>query len=482
MYPTLPSTAARPPVVTYLNSGDRTYTSVRIAPSHSGLHKSIRNPHTLSGWRVTAAGVEPWRWNGTVEHKNWLYLTFPEITENLYPCSDIFRMDLKDTLRLLEHFFSTLQQLSEQENFDPDALYLCASFFDEEGNLYILHPQIAQFTQQNFEQLCPVPDKDATGPVGRRELVPVSAYLLQLNILNIQTQEKQAQLNETQVKSHLHTVFPELHPRIAAFLFHTINRQSTVGSAREDLRAASEELAAWRKTDIVENIHIDTAEERRSQAVSLEKSLRKREKLRALRKRHGSTAILTITALVVIGFFAAPFVQRAFEPDITEGLSPSEVIELFYTSQNSLNHEAMAECTTRSIGNSHINQVTTLFVIARVRQGVEMKDVFTPAPDWIESGKPELQDSSFVFGITDLNIRKTEEANQFEVSYIKWSTLPPEAEKLSSENEQAKISSTGQVQAFRINEHLHMIQSSKGWKIDRIEVQQEQPYRFRTQS
>ena len=476
------STEVRPPIVTDLNSGERTYTSLRIAPSHSGLHKAIRNPHTLSGWRVTASGVESWRWNGTVEHQNWLYLTFVDVAEGLHPCSDIFKMDLKDTLRMLEHFLSTLHQLSVQENFEPDALYLSSSFFDAEGNLYFLHPEIAQLTQQNFEQLCPTPGMDETGPVGRRELVPMTAYLLQLNILNKHLSEKQQELDAAQVKTHLHTVFPELSPRIADFLFDTVNRQTTHESTHDDLSHTAEEVAAWRKADVVEDIHMEKAEERRSKAVNVEKSLRKREKLRTLKKRHGSTAILTLAALVVIGFFAAPFVQRAFEPDITEGLSPTEVIELFYTSHNSLNHEAMAECTTSSIGNSHINQVTTLFVIARIRQGVEMKDVFTPAPEWIEAGKPELKDNSFVFGITELNIRKAEGSNQFDASYIKWSTLPPDAEELTSETEQAQVSSTGQVRAFRITERLHMIESPKGWKIDRIEVRQEEPYQFRTQS
>lgn len=476
------STEIRPPAVTQLSSGERTYTSIRIAPAHSGLHKAIRNPHTLSGWRVTANGVGQWRWNGTVEHQDWLYLTFADVAEGLYPCTDIFRMELKDTLQMLERFLSTLQQVSEQEDFEPDALYLSSSFFDEEGSLYILHPQIAQFTQQNFEQLCPTPGMDETGPVGRRELVPMTAYLLQLNLLNRHSQEKQPQLDAAQVKTHLHTVIPELNPRIADFLFHSINRQSTARSPREDLREAAEEAAAWRKADVIEKIHMDKAEERRTKAVSVQKSLRKREKLRRIKKKHGSTAILTIAALVVIGFFAAPFVQRAFEPDITEGLSPTEVIELFYTSQNSLDHETMGECTTGSIGNSHINQVTTLFVIARIRQGVEMKDVFTPAPDWIEAGKPELKDNSFVFGVTELNIRKVEGSNQYEASYIKWSTLPPDAEELTSENEQALVTSTGQVRAFLTSERLHMIESSKGWKIDRIEMQQEESYQVRTRS
>ena len=469
------STEANPPTVTRLKSGDRSYTSVRIAPSHSRLHKAIRNPQSLSGWRISPAGVEPWRWSGTIEHRDWLYLTFAEGESELYPFTDVFRSEPEAALHMLDHFLHSLYHIAEQEDFEPDALFLGCSYLDDEGRLYILHPQIAQLTQQHFEQLCPTPGMDQYGPVGRRELVPMCAYLLQLNILNRKADQELTAEDDSLVKTHIHTVVPELNQRIADYLFHTINRQTAVSDVREDIHQAAEEISAWRESDIFEPIHLDKAEERRSAAAAVEKSLRKREKLRSFKKKHGSTVILVAAALVALAFFAAPFVKRATEPHITEGLSPTEVIELFYTSQNSLNHEAMAECTTSSIGNSHINQVTTLFVIARVRQGVEMKDVFTPAPEWIEAGKPELKDNKFVFGITELEVRSTQQNNQYEVSYIKWSTLPPDAEELTSENEQAQVSSTGQVRAIRTTERLHMTETSHGWKIDSIKLQQQEP-------
>ena len=469
------STEITPPPVTRLRSGDRSDISVRIAPSHSRLHKAIRNPQALSGWYVNRAGIQPWKWNGTVEHQEWLYLTFADISVDIYPFSDVFRKELKAALPMIEFWLDSLSQIAQAEKFEPDALVLTASYFDEEGNLYILHPEIAQLTQQHFEELCPTPGMDQHGPVGRKELIPMTAYLLQMNILDTNADDGHAPEGDSLVKAHLHTVVPELNPHIAEFLFRTINRQNTVTSVVEDIRSTADEIATWQKTEPFEQVHLDEAEERRSAAVSAEKTLRKREKIRQFRKKHGSTTILTAAALVAIAFFVAPFIKRAAEPHVTEGLAPTEVIELFYTSHNSLNHEAMAECTTSSIGNSHINQVTTLFVIARIRQGVELKDVFTAAPEWIEAGKPELKDSNFVFGITELEISRTEERNQFEASYIKWTTLPPDAEELTSETEQAQVTSTGQVRASRVTERLQMTETDKGWKIDKIDLIQQEP-------
>lgn len=469
------STEITPPAVTRLGSGESSYTSVRIAPSHSRLHKIIRNPQSLSGWCVNAAEVQPWKWNGTVEHRQWLYLTFADMPAELYPFTDVFRKEIKAALPMIEVWLQSLHRIAQQEGFEPDALMLAASYFDEEGHLYFLHPEIAQLTQRHFEELCPTPGMEEYGPVGRKELVPMTAYLLQLNILNTKAGDRRLSAEEPLHKTHLHSVIPELNPRIADFLFRTVNRQASATSVLEDIRQAAAELSACREADLFEQVHLEVAEERRSTAVSAEKSLRKRERMRSFRKKHGATIMLTAAVVVAIAFFAAPFVQRAGEPDVTEGLTPTEVIELFYTSHNSLNHEAMAECTTSSIGNSHINQVTTLFVIARVRQGVEMKDVFTPAPEWIQAGKPELNDSNFVFGITDLNISRTEQKNQFEASYIKWTTLPPDAEELTSENEQAQITSTGKVRSLRVSERLDLTETSKGWKIDKIELIQQAP-------
>jgi len=225
---------------------------------------------------------------------------------------------------------------------------------------------------------------------------------------------------------------------------------------------------------------LEQAEKRRKVADAAEQAVLKKEKRRNFKKNHGSTVFITAAALIVLAFFASPFVKNAFEPDITEGLTPVQVIELFYQSQNSLDHEAMNECTTSSTGKAYINQVTTLFVISRVRQGIEMKDVFTSAPEWIAAGLPELKESSFVYGVSDLKIRDTGKNRQFEVSFIQWSTLPPKAEGLTSEEEMAEVVSTGEVQAFRVKETVNMTETSKGWKIDRIERTHYEPYNFRT--
>ena len=59
-------------------------------------------------------------------------------------------------------------------------------------------------------------------------------------------------------------------------------------------------------------------------------------------------------------------------------------------------------------------------------------------------------------------------------------TLPPKAEELTAEEEMAEVAPTDEVQAFRVKETVHMIETSKGWKIDRIERTHYEPYDFRT--
>ncbi|MCF7913622.1 MAG: hypothetical protein K9L66_00490 [Spirochaetaceae bacterium] len=484
-----------PPLVTPLISGEHKYTGIRIAPAHSGLHKTIRNPQSLSGWYVSENNISPWQWNSTMEHQKWLYLTFSDTSQDLHPLSDIFHMKIEGTLRMLERYLRALNSLANREKLDANALYLSASFYDESGNFYFLNPQIAQLTQQNYEQLIGTPEKNGTGAIGgQQEILPVLANHLQLQLLRNSNQAS----SQTRTPLHLHTQLPQLNPRIADFLFKQVNNR--LSSSRSDARTAArgraarassspfadkilefaDEISLWLDSTVFENIHLEQAEERRKDANAAEQAIRKREKRRNFKKNHGSTVFISAAALLALAFFASPFVKNAFEPDITVGLTPVEVIELFYQSQNSLDHEAMNECTSSSAGKAYINQVTTLFVISRVRQGIEMKDVFTPAPEWVAAGQPELKDTSFVFGITDLNIRATSENRQFEVAFIKWSTLPPKAEELTSEEKMAEVASTDEVQAFRVKETVHLIDTSKGWKIDRIERTHYEPYDFRT--
>ncbi|HKK64327.1 MAG TPA: hypothetical protein VJ967_00635, partial [Clostridia bacterium] len=90
-----------PPLVTRLSSAEHKYTGIRIAPAHSGLHKTIRNPQSLSGWYVSEKDISPWQWNSTMEHQKWLYLTFSDTSPDLRPLSDVFHMKIDGTLRIL---------------------------------------------------------------------------------------------------------------------------------------------------------------------------------------------------------------------------------------------------------------------------------------------------------------------------------------------------------------------------------------------
>jgi len=107
-------------------------------------------------------------------------------------------------------------------------------------------------------------------------------------------------------------------------------------------------------------------------------------------------------------------------------------------------------------------------VISRIRQGVERKEVFTGAPEWIEAGKPPVQGNNYIFGATDLQITPVDlqqDRAVFEADYIQWTTLPPEAENLTNEEDQLQVASTGQVEAFSMKVRLELMNTRKGWKI-----------------
>lgn len=240
------------------------------------------------------------------------------------------------------------------------------------------------------------------------------------------------------------------------------------------------QLADMETTGFFEDLNPRSKSERLESAQKLTRKIEQRRSRIFFKKKYGPKILLAVAAAATLLFFASPFIRKAFERDITEGLPPEEVISLFYESQNDLDHEVMQECTEKGAGKAQMNQVTNLFVITRIREGVERKAVFTPAPVWIEAGKPPVGQDAFVFGITDLQIRsldRTENRAVFLAEYTRWTTLPQESAEEPSASEAAQISSTGQVKAYSIADHLELEKTRKGWKIIVLNEQSRRPVR-----
>jgi hypothetical protein len=140
-----------------------------------------------------------------------------------------------------------------------------------------------------------------------------------------------------------------------------------------------------------------------------ERFLLKREK--AVRTgrflRRNRAAILAVAgALVIAALVTGSLIRSQLDRPSTRGMDPAAVVESYYNAINALDHEMLGACVTGGAGKDDINMVTNLYVVSRIRQAYEAREVFINPKEWRENGGG-VSDKA-VFGIGDLDIREAE--------------------------------------------------------------------------
>lgn len=101
------------------------------------------------------------------------------------------------------------------------------------------------------------------------------------------------------------------------------------------------------------------------------------------------------------------------------GEDPAGVIHSYYAAVNRLDYEQMENCLIRSKTDPLTREVAHISVLVRIRSEAERADPFIPADRWIERGKPSLEPSEILYGISDLEVNPSA-SGYFTVTYKKW--------------------------------------------------------------
>ena len=144
-------------------------------------------------------------------------------------------------------------------------------------------------------------------------------------------------------------------------------------------------------------------------------------------RRTGGWPLIVAVVVIAAGAGVGSILSKVLAPRVTRGFSPSQVVETFYTSMNTLDHQTMQACVVGRAGREQINEATTLYVTSRVTQGYEGRSNVLSAADWDKQGRPKLVSPTTLYGVTGLTL--TEErpvpAPVFRVVYDKWNPAPP---------------------------------------------------------
>lgn len=140
----------------------------------------------------------------------------------------------------------------------------------------------------------------------------------------------------------------------------------------------------------------------------------------------------------------------------TKGMTPPDVINLYYDSLDELNHVNMEVCISGA-DKADINMVTTFFATEKIRQATEMdfnKSIIS-AKSWKNSGGSLPAPN--VFGVTDLSISLASENERdkkirYNVNYTLW--IPSEKEPINRKDQLTLTRKKGNWQITEINRSM----------------------------
>ena len=226
-------------------------------------------------------------------------------------------------------------------------------------------------------------------------------------------------------------------------------------------------LAKWLEEGFTREISPQERRQIEERARVQKEKAQKSLKRRVFFERHGRTVAIVALAVVVTGAVLGSILKNVLAPRATAGFTPTQVVEAFYTSVNSLDHMMMEDTVVEKAGKSEINEATTLFVLDRQTQAYEGRSYRVPADEWDEEGRPTLDPPFYVHGVADLEIDQERDGENpvFEVTYERWGREDVEAGESPGDTIYEGYDVTDRVYLRRLRKYWVIYQ------IDRLEME-----------
>jgi hypothetical protein len=383
-------------------------TLLYISPEETAIPSNILQGKRESGYLYKDGKLHEWYWQGFTQQNGNRYIYFEPL--KLLHLEALFTLEQTDFLDRMSDIAELLKIVNCKRFIPQDALYII-----EDGGILLLPFTIMelQTTGKNIDQVENTYEKWVR-PGFRDE--KISVYLLASYLYHYIAEEAPLQNPDARDDSYKPTpvnLHPgSLNPKAGAWIQKILNAKKT--DEIQDISIWIEEFKELRDDFFIEN-PIDTSNKLESYLTNREKRVKK---IRFLRKR-GNILIASAVALAAVIAVLASILSNVLAPPATVGLPPEEMIALYYQSQNSLDSELLGDCLDRGVKSEAENMVTYLFVTSRTRLAYEQNDGLVSAQEWLDQGKPEVDPTSMVYGITDLKITQLDE-DTFLAEYDLW--------------------------------------------------------------
>ena len=428
---------------------------------------------TSPGWHVKGGEIREWRFEGLAEKEGFPLLYGPHVAGR--SLVTILVLPLPAALGFLSRLVQALRLLAERRipwfPLQTDSVV----FEDREGVLFLPPDVMREIRDLNsFEQ-----SRESYESINHPDLkgealasFSIAALLYRISTgrfpftaADAEEMHEQARKLEIDAPSG---IVPGLDPELSALVMAGLGK-SRRGAV--SLAEWSEKLDAWQKKELYLVLPPGEREKALQEAESRQQASGKSFRRRMFWEKNWKIIGVIVIAAAVVGAGAGGTLKNMLAPRLTRGYPPRKIVETFYTSMNTLDHQTMQSCVIGGAGKGEINEVTVLYVTSKVTQGYQGKSTIVSAADWDKRGRPKLESPSVLFGVTGLSVAQEqgEPVPVYRAQFDLWN--PAQAPDTAGGAAQAAPKSEG----HRVIDRLWVKQDKGDWVIYRIERLRQDP-------
>ena len=464
--------------ISEITVGGNRYYGIEIGDDKSGVPKHILQGVREQGLIIDDHNISKWNWNGVTTVGDRVYVYFDPC--NIEGLETIATSNRKNALILIEEIaYGILNADKSFLSLDGDIFPLYRIFIIDKTKILLLPPDLG-----NILAIARIGERrrEEVGNLVKENILHSYALVLEMAELMYFAATGMFPYSLHEVRSnHFQEVPIEffntgLDSRTEAFINLVLNANNKKMREISGNRKGWENLGwflqesnslAWN----LESIKETEMEKRLEETESSDEYKEFFEKSAKIAKRRDfwrvkGTLIVTasIIALIVLSVFSS-ILYNSLKAPTTKDMDQEEMLYHFYEAQNALDITEMSEGVKASIPQE--SEVMNLFVTRQTRMAYENTNTQVEASDWVNKGKPAIEETSYVYGTI---VEKAEliADDKWRVDAIWYTPYPYEKDK---EDESVAIEGKSPIYSYRVTETFQFKWNKRGWwNITDIEI------------
>jgi serine/threonine protein kinase len=419
------------------------------------------------GWIVEEGTIKPWYITGVMQEGNNTYFYGPY--ESGFSLYSLLTDPHEDHLPYIHKLVEVLKLLKERSQPFPP-LYANSVLFLEDDRVLLLPytimgraiDQLPDDERVICKDYIKHPDED--GEEALSFSLGVLLYVLVTGEFPFTDEADELLHAKMRTKEILTPKLkrPEVSSEVSSFVMKALARDGA--SKYPTLAEWEEKLSRFLEEGIFEELSEDERQAIKTEAEKIEEKSDKSFQRQTFLQKHKVTIILSAVGVVAVIWFLVSFLGNLLEPPVTLGKSPREVVYMFYTSVNNLDHVTMQDCVSSGVGEKKIKEVTHLYVVEKMRKAYEGSSGIIDAQKWIDEGRPPIDSSETIYGIADLTIQQKSRSQQEAHFTVTYKMFVPLNQEETVEPKPPEIAE------MHINEQLYLANRGNYWEIYRIDM------------